>query len=140
MNLLTDAKVFKEIKKDPTSSYQRKNNELIKKLKTHYEISEETAKSLMTYTSNPPAFYGLLKTHKQDLPIRPIISGISSPVQKLSKYLASILTMAMDSENEYNVKDTFEFAEHMNNMTLPDGHKTDKPLMLCHYSQMYQKN
>ena len=59
-------------------------------------------------------FYGLPKTHKENIPLKPIVSLPRSPTYELSKYLAMILYLlfkkspdTIDNTNEFvaNFKD-----------------------------------
>ena len=56
-----------------------------------------------------PLFYGLIKTHKVGLPIRPIASLVNSPSYKLAKYISNILTQITNKadqklNNSYQIK------------------------------------
>ncbi|XP_042202441.1 uncharacterized protein LOC121852537, partial [Callorhinchus milii] len=41
--------------------------------------------------ARPPRLYGLPKIHKEDTPLRPIVSTINSPTYKLARFLSEIL-------------------------------------------------
>lgn len=47
-------------------------------------------------TAETPRFYGLIKTHKENNPIRPITSFIGSPTYKIAQFLSKILTPISD--------------------------------------------
>ena len=59
--------------------------------------------------------YGLTKVHKivtDGLPFfRPILSAIGTPTYKLAKFLIPVLEPL--TTNEYNIKDSFTFAEEL---------------------------
>ena len=57
--------------------------------------------------SNPAKIYGLPKLHKQNVPLRPIVSAIGSYSHNLAKFLSDILKPL--ASNEYTVKDSFTF-------------------------------
>ena len=57
--------------------------------------------------SNPAKIYGLPKLHKQNVPLRPILSAIGSYSHNLAKFLSDILKPI--ASNEYTVKDSFTF-------------------------------
>ena len=69
--------------------------------------------------SDPPQMYGLPKVHKENIPMRPIVSTISSPTYRLAKELARILT-PLTGKNSYAynqiwtryVDDTFVIWQH----------------------------
>ena len=51
--------------------------------------------------------YGLPKVHKDDVPMRPIVSSIGLPTYRLAKELARILTLS--SQTEYTVMNSTKF-------------------------------
>jgi len=118
-NILQDQNYYRQLTNDPTSSYQQKANKLVSKLKKQKELSEEMAKGLTIYNQTSPKFYGLPKVHKPTLSLRPIISSINAPNSKLALLLKEILTNAYNTDNEYYVKDSFQFAGFMNEKQLP---------------------
>ena len=69
--------------------------------------------------STPASFYGLPKIHKENVPLRPIMSAIGSPTYELSKYLANILSPLQN--NKYTVKNSASFVEKIRTMSVdPD--------------------
>lgn len=120
--LLEDRSVYKVLARDPTQSFQNKNNEVVKLLKDKEYIDPVTARKLTTYKAVAPRLYGLPKVHKQDIPMRPIVSTINSPTSGISKWMADILKAAFADYNEFSIKNSFDFAEKMNNFKLPDEH------------------
>ena len=55
-------------------------------------IYKELYWKLKPTDSPAPRFYGLPKIHKPEIPIRPIVSYTGTPLYKLSRYIASILS------------------------------------------------
>ena len=47
-------------------------------------------------TAETPRFYGLIKTHKENYPIRPITSFIGSPTYQIANFLSNILKPIAD--------------------------------------------
>lgn len=122
MELINDTEVYSELPSNPTNKYQTKNNKLIGELKKKKFITDQQAKQLTTYNAVPPRMYGLPKVHKENCPLRPIVSTIKSPTSKISKFCASILKAAFDDYFEFAIKDSFTFASRVNNFQLPDGY------------------
>lgn len=120
--LIDDVSVYKLLNSDPTNKFQRLNNNKVKLLVDKGYISPETGRKLKTYKSTPPLFYGLPKVHKQDIPLRPIVSTICSPTSALSKYIADILKVSFENYNRFSVKDSWTFANIINNFKLPEGY------------------
>ena len=57
-----------------------------------------------------PCLYGLPKTHKDGVPLRPILSMIGSSLHKVVKWLTTILQPVLDYYRIYCIKDSFEFS------------------------------
>jgi len=106
--MLNDTNTYTKLKKDPTHTYQDKNNKLIKNWLENKYIDTVEYKKLLTHNAQPPKIYGLPKTHKKDTPMRPIVSSIQSPFYKLSKFLSNIIANVVGKNNHY-IKDSFEF-------------------------------
>ncbi|XP_044749738.1 uncharacterized protein LOC123310338 [Coccinella septempunctata] len=113
---------FKRIPKDPTATIQKKTNTIITTLEKRNIISKEQGRSMRTYNSISPRMYGNPKVHKNNFPMRPIVSDIQGPTIKLSRYVAQILTAAYDQNNPYYVKDSFDFSTQVSGLQLPPEH------------------
>ena len=74
IELLADKKTYKEIKQDPTNKNQKTNNELLDRWDKKAYITPATAKKLQNRNAVPPKIYGLPKLHKENVPLRPIVS------------------------------------------------------------------
>ncbi|XP_044760791.1 uncharacterized protein LOC123318241 [Coccinella septempunctata] len=122
MKAILQSENFKRLPRDPTQTIQTKCNKYIDRLEKLKYITKEQAKTMKTYNSVAPRIYGNPKVHKNGFPMRPIISSLNSPMNKLSKFVADILKTAYDEENEYYVKDTFHFATTINNFKLPENY------------------
>lgn len=118
LQLINDPTTYKEMKKNPTKQLQDKNNKLIDNLLKKEYIDIQTSKQLKINNSQSPKIYGLPKLHKQNCPLRPIVSCIQSPFYKLSKYLAQILKN-VTCDTEYYIKDSFSFKKFLNETVLP---------------------
>ena len=57
---------------------------MLKQIQENHELSYSKYKELFSSTAATPLFYGLIKTHKEGLPIRPIVSFINSPSYKVA--------------------------------------------------------
>lgn len=66
-----------------------------------------------------PKFYGLPKIHKKDTPLRPITSTIGSPGYLLAKIFDKMLKQIFP-RSDYHIKDSFEFAEYIQNVTIKE--------------------
>ena len=60
--------------------------------------------------SQLPRMYGLPKTHKENIPLRPILSMIGSSQHELAKWFAEILVPVLKLYSSHCAKDSFTFA------------------------------
>lgn len=117
MLALLDSPYYQELNKDPTATFQRKNNTIVSRLLNLNLIDKRTANQLRTTAATCPSIYGQPKAHKPDLPLRPVVPNITAPTYNLSKMIADILKPSIKSK--YSIKDSFEFVEYINKITLP---------------------
>ena len=83
-NHLSNENVYKKIGNNPTKSFKTKINNTLKQIHEKHELSYNQYRDLYSSTASTPRFYGLIKTHKEGLPISPIVSFIDSPSYKLA--------------------------------------------------------
>lgn len=121
-SLLNDVATYSLLNSDPTRTIQAKCNKMLKNLVDNEQISLDVYKQLVCYNGVSPKFYGLPKIHKVDCPLRPIVSFIGSPTYKLSSHIGKTLQIALCNKTNYNVVDTFDFVEVINNVLLPPGY------------------
>ena len=57
--------------------------------------------------------YGVPKVHKQEVPLRPILSMTNAPQHELAKWLGELLKPVLDKYSEHTVRDTFQFCENI---------------------------
>ena len=87
--LLNDSYTYSKLNKNPLDDNIKQFNKEIKIiLKEH----KDTIDYISVRSPSLPYMYGLVKTHKQGLPIRPIISSVGSINYKLSKFLVNMLS------------------------------------------------
>ena len=67
----------------------------------------------MKYNSNTPRLYALPKIHKDNIPLRPIISSINTISSDISKKLANILTI-LRTIDKFEIKNTIEIKQRLN--------------------------
>ena len=82
--MLSDEDVYRQLKSDPTAGLERKMNSTL--------LNLNKCSRLRSSGGLTPRFYGLPKIHKQNVPLRPIVSFYTSPTYQLSKHLLYILT------------------------------------------------
>ena len=114
-DILADTSKFKELKQDPTHQREAKLQRYLCNLRKQGCLDETTYQDIRPTGAVPARLYGLPKTHKDGIPIRPIVSCLDTYTYKLAKYLVKILQPL--TINEHIVKDSFHFAEEMKNIT-----------------------
>ena len=103
---------FKHIPNDPTKSLESKIKWTIRKIKS--KLSEQEYKKLYPTGFCQGKFHGIAKIHKlpvnggiNELPIRPIVSNLSTATCNLAKYLSKLLSPLRQSRK--TVKNTKGF-------------------------------
>ena len=74
--LLDDTNNYKPITSDPTTKLKNKLANILNMIKGEGNIDENTYKRVYPTGASAPKFYGLPKIHKEDVPLRPIVSSI----------------------------------------------------------------
>ena len=87
--LLNDNATYVKLNKDPTIDVNTSFNKELKKI---LKGSPELIKQFLTINPSLPYMYGLVKTHKPNLPMRPIVSSVGSAAYKLAKWLVNLLS------------------------------------------------
>lgn len=109
LKLLDDRLLYKPMRENPGPSISKK------KVRTYVEKLVKfkfLPNSQCNYLSNPyfrdPRIRGIAKTHKPDVPLRPIIDGRSGPVYFLSKFFSMILDKFRPANNKYDVNNSMD--------------------------------
>ena len=89
-SILNDRSKFSPITRNPIEQLKKSANDLISSANKHITIGEKM--SLITGEYAPGYFYGNPKSHKENYPLRPIISQIPLPTYHLAKHLNKILS------------------------------------------------
>ncbi|XP_064464591.1 uncharacterized protein LOC135375888 [Ornithodoros turicata] len=111
---------FSELSGDPTAASERKIVAALRKLRTKKLITDSLYWKLFTSDRATPKIYGLPKVHKNNCPLRPIVSFIGAPSYNVSKFLAELLAPLM-YKNDRSVKNSAEFCELIRDIRIDDG-------------------
>ena len=77
-------------------------------------------KELYSIGARSGIMYGLPKTHKQNIPLRPIISSIGTFSYKTAKYSSKLLSpLAL---NNYLQKDSYDFVSRLHYLNFRNAH------------------
>ncbi len=109
---LSDATTYEKINKNPTSVQEKTVNELWKCATKNSFLPKRLIKRLVTHHSVIAQFYHLPKTHKRILSIRPIVSNINSPCEKMAWFLQQLLVPFL-AEVPAHLNNTYELLSRM---------------------------
>ena len=114
--LLDDTTVYKAVSYNPTARVTRRIRALIK---DHQDLFTEDEYCWLYKPKiiQPPKLYGLPKVHKNNVPLRPIVSQINSPTYDLARYVASVLQPLVGKTPSY-VKDSRHFLNTIRSIQL----------------------
>jgi hypothetical protein len=115
------ANEFDILLKDPTSAYQK----IVKNAVAScvYLFSDKERFFLTSMNPLPPRLYGLPKLHKEDVPIRPVISSINAPAHKLAFKLNTIYRQLSNFIPKYAIKNSVDLTERLQLITVPSNSK-----------------
>ena len=105
---------------DPTPTFQKLIREVIKDLSIFHENEKY---KLTVMNPQTPKMYSLLKLHKNNMPIRPVVSYITAPSVKLSNKLIEIITKYCNFKSKFSIKNSFELVENIKNINIPNNAK-----------------
>ena len=92
----------------------------LKKIKLDTRMEDTTYRRMYPTGAVIPKFYGLPKVHKENTPLRPIVSSIGSVSYGVAKEIARIIKPLVGS-TEHHVNNSKEFIEEMKKMKLEEG-------------------
>ena len=114
-NIIDDTTKFKHLgaseKCDKTTKHEDILRKFLKDLKGKGELSKHNFELIWPIGSQCPRLYGLPKTHKRDIPLRPILSLVGSAQHKLAKFLNFLLEPVTRKFSQYTVQDSFTFVD-----------------------------
>jgi hypothetical protein len=89
------------------------------------------SRSLKLFNMNPkaPCIKGLIKIHKPNFPIRPIVNWQEAPAYTLSKHLRDILIQHLQLPYSFNVKNSIALMNELNSVEMT-CHTNYAPLTL----------
>ena len=106
--------------KGPNHLLKNRMNSVLLRLRREGRLSGKTYYHLRSSEAGVPRLYGLPKVHKPDVPLRPIVSFVSSPTYALSKFLASLLSPIVGLSNAH-VRNSQQLAQFITTQNVPDS-------------------
>ena len=97
--LLNDQTAYTVLAKDPTRTSERKLLTMLRTLKKTGEMNEKTYEEIRPSegSSKPALFYGQVKIHKPDAPLRPVVATRGTATYELARHLSRIFRPLVSS-------------------------------------------
>ncbi|UYV68923.1 hypothetical protein LAZ67_6001674 [Cordylochernes scorpioides] len=117
LNILSDPNTFQEISADRVKAISGNYRASLRSLLKKGCITPEQFKLFTSNISSIPYIYGLPKTHKPDIPLRPIVAYNLSPALHLARYLSNFLKPLVKAHNIYSIQDSSDFIAKLKNFS-----------------------
>jgi hypothetical protein len=104
---------FKMNRADPTNTYQKEVKKVIKKCPIL--IQQTTTWKYSTMHPQAPNLKALIKIHKQNAPIRPIVNWQHAPAYRLAKHLSDTLKHMLQLPFTFNVQNSQQLMTELHN-------------------------
>ena len=112
---------FHTIPKDPTN---HDHKTILKTLqKCDSIIDRKQIKFLTQKQPSPPTLNALLKLHKPNNPIRPVVNNTKAPAHKTARRLNTILSKHLHLENHYNTINSNTLANELVKLKINNHHR-----------------
>ena len=124
-NEILNKKQFMKTTKSLLEEKEKHLNQYILKLSKEKIIDKKLYWRLHSTSSTLATMYGQPKVHKNNYPLRPIISSIGSYNYELAKYLAELIKNNLRNEKEKSssfVKDSFDFVKRITGLSNVSKH------------------
>lgn len=108
-----------EIERDPTPQFQLKTKKFLSETDSLFDNFQK--RTLVTMNPRPPKLYGLIKNHKENLPIRPVVSYINSPTHKLGTKVNSLFKNITKFKPKYGIKNSVELTKALKEKEIPEN-------------------
>lgn len=113
LTLLNDQNTYSICQNNPLKTSQSNYNKELNSILTQQKPLINTFKSYLPSLSQ---FYAIPKTHKPNLPLRPIISNTNCTTYKLSKWLANNLKFLVGNISTSHIKNSVSFIQSIKNI------------------------
>jgi len=90
-NILSEDNTYIGLNKDPLNKLTTDIRALLLRWKREEFIDINIYRKLLITDANLPRAYGLMKIHKENYPLKIIVSSINSPAYPLAAYLYNII-------------------------------------------------
>lgn len=117
---------------------KRRTNNLIEELYIKGQLSQQEKVHLSVTTCIPPRIYGTFKTHKPNLPIRPVMSTINTATRRVCDKLQWILSRL--PPDTMDVKNSDVFKDRITNINITDDEECLSLDVVSLYTNINQKD
>ena len=117
--IVNDASKFERVSTPPNKDHPTiaKENSVKRYMKKYLkDVDEKHLSKMVPSGSSPGKLYGLCKVHKENYPLRPVISMINTPEYMLAKYLDSLIKPNIPAR--FMLSSTHEFVSKINSFPL----------------------
>ena len=122
LELLSDQNTYINVNRNPLSKLRLDTKKILNNLNNNEFLSHRYHKNQLTLTHTTLAkVYGLPKIHKENAPLRPIISLVNSPTHLLTKIIYNELKASIKLP-ESHINNSFELKDKLKNFKLHDEH------------------
>jgi hypothetical protein len=112
---------FRSLTNNPTNKDHKTKHKTL--LKCDKIIDKKLTKYLTQKNPSPPTLNALLKLHKPNIPIRPVVNNRTAPAYKAAKKLNTILSKHLHLENRHNVSNWNTLAKDLIQLQINNKHR-----------------
>lgn len=120
VNDIIQGEEFETLNSDPTKKFTQKIKNIIK-ITTF--ISPEVLKHIVPMNPRSPLLYGLPKIHKENIPMRPVVSYIGAPAYNLAKFLNNYIKIKSSFNPQYSLSNSLDLINKIKNVHIPPNSK-----------------
>ena len=119
---MNDNSTYKKINYNPLKLMKKDTYKLLESWRIRGFLGKNpTKKDISINNTIIPRIYGLPKIHKQNFPLRPVVSLINTPTYYMSKFFEKILRKSLPPPNS-QVKNSFIFKDIISKTKIPTDH------------------
>ena len=97
---------------------QKDQKAIYKALQQCEIIDKKHIKYFTQKTPSPPTLNALIKLHKPNTPIRPVVNNRTAPAYKAAKKLNTILNNHLHLDNQYNITSSNTLANNLTQLKI----------------------
>lgn len=110
---------FEILKKDPTVIFNTEVKNIVRS--TDSVLKNTHLAYILPMNPLPPRLYGFYKLHKQEEPIRPVVSYTSAPAYKLAKKANTIFKSLTKFNPKYTIRNSQELINNIKDVPVPEN-------------------